>query len=57
MGNENNLGLPDLSNLAVWTVNRLLNPPPPTIDIRMTTLETGDGIDVLMVISIDDDKK
>jgi hypothetical protein len=56
MGTETNLNLPDLSNLAIWTVNGLLNPPPPKIDVRMTTIETDDGIDVLMVISIDDEK-
>jgi hypothetical protein len=54
MGELSFLNLPDLSNLAIWTVNRWLKPPPPKIDVRMTTFETDDGIDVLMVISIDD---
>jgi hypothetical protein len=56
MGNENTYDIPDLSNLAAWTIDRLLRPPPSKIDVRMTTLETGEGIDVLMVISIDDAK-
>jgi hypothetical protein len=50
---DDNLKIPDFSNLY-WFVTR--EPPPPKIDVRMTTLETGEGIDVLMVISIDDDK-
>jgi hypothetical protein len=54
METEINLDLPDLSNLHVWTIHRLLKTTPPTIDVRMTTLKTDDGIDVLMMIAIDD---
>jgi hypothetical protein len=43
-----------LSNLMVWAISSVLRPPPKKIDVTMTTLETGEAIDVLMVIKIYD---
>jgi hypothetical protein len=56
MGELSPLNIPDLSNLEAWVLAELRRPPPPKIDVRMTTLRTGETIDILMVISIDDDK-
>lgn len=43
-----------LMKLSSWVASSLLRQTRPKTDIRMTTLETGETIDVLMVISIDD---
>jgi hypothetical protein len=43
-------------NLHAWTMRRLQAPPPPKIDVRITTFKTEDALEVLMVIKIDDDK-
>jgi hypothetical protein len=56
MGTENNIYERDLSNLACWVLQDLRRPSPNKIDVRMTSLETKDGVSVLMVISTDDDK-
>jgi hypothetical protein len=43
-----------LSNWMVWAISSALRPPPEELSIMMTTLETGNGIDVLMVIKTND---
>jgi hypothetical protein len=56
MGELSTNNVPDISNLALWTMLKLRIPPPPKIDVRITTFKTEDALDILMVISIDDDK-
>jgi hypothetical protein len=48
--------VPDISNLALWTMLNLRISPPPKSDARITTFETEDTLDVLMVIKINDDR-
>jgi hypothetical protein len=56
MGEISITNVPDISNLALWTMLKLRTPPPPKIDVRITTFKTEDALEVLMVIKIDDDK-
>ncbi len=43
----------DFSDMYLFVMNKI---SVKNVDIRMTSLETETGIDVLMVISTDDDK-
>jgi hypothetical protein len=56
MGEISTNNVPDTSTLALWTMLNLRTPPPPRIDVRITTFKTEDALEVLMVIKIDDDK-
>jgi hypothetical protein len=56
MGELSANNVSDFSNLACWVINNVRRPSTNKIDVRMTTLETEDGVSVLMVITTDDDR-
>lgn len=56
MGELSQNGLVDWATLHAWLIRNHRIPPPPKIDVRITTFQTDNTLDVLMVIKIDDDK-
>jgi hypothetical protein len=56
VGTEFTNDMKDWASLHTGVMQSLRTPPPPKIDVRVTTFKTEDALDVLMVIKIDDDK-